>query len=186
MVEDLFKKEGGNTKLLGSSENVEKDLVHGLLKALYDEYPNYVPLKKLIKYQNILTVFPGITIPSIHRNSENSHKPEFLAEAALVQLTNYIERLDNPEEYRITIKGIELLSTMNLEISSRRLENLSKNLLTLTGLLAVFTFTSILSILYIHYASLVSALDIFVSIFVISIAIIGLGFWVAYYIIKIR
>ena len=184
MRRDLPKNNGEKTKPSNAIKNVEKDLVYGLLRTLYEKYPGYVSFSKLTDYQNILSDFSGITIPSIYRNSENSHKPEFLAEAALVQLTHYIERLDSPVRYRITIKGIELLNAMNLEASSRRLEKLSNSLFTLTGLLAVFTLASILSNLYVHYTSLESALDIFVLIFVISIGIIGLGFGVAYLIIK--
>ncbi|MEM2987780.1 MAG: hypothetical protein QXK26_01910, partial [Candidatus Bathyarchaeia archaeon] len=182
---DSSKNNGKKTKPPNAIKNdVKKDLVYGLLRTLYEEYPNYVSSSKLVDYQNILSNFSGIRIPSIHRNTENSHKPKFLAGTALVQLTQYIEKPDNLEEYRITIKGIELLNAMNLEASSKRLENLSNNLLTLTGLLAVFTLTSILSILYVHYTSLESALDIFVLILGISIAIIGLSFLVVYIIKK--
>ena len=166
MVEDLFKKEGGNTKPLGSSENVEKDLVHGLLKALYDEYPNYVPLEKLIKYQNILTDFSGIIMPSIHKNSENSHKPEFLAEAALVQLTHYIERQNKFENYRITAKGIELLNAINLNKSSRNLENLSSWLLKFTVILGILATTSALSSIYTTTGSMAATAHIFLVFFV--------------------
>ncbi|MCL5440786.1 MAG: hypothetical protein M1448_02805 [Candidatus Marsarchaeota archaeon] len=187
---DLSKNNGEKTKPSNAIKNdVKKDLVYGLLRTLYEKYPNYVSYSELIDYKNILSNFSGITIPSIHRNSENSHKPEFLAEAALVQLTNYIEKLDNSENYRITIKGIELLNAINLETSSRRLENLSKSLLTLTGLLAVFTLTSILSTLYINYKihityeSLASALRNFIPFFIISAIVVLLSFIVAYIII---
>ena len=189
MEEELSKNNGEKTKSSNTIKNVEKDLVYGLLRTLYKNYPNYVSFSKLTDYQNILSDFSGITIPSIHRNSENSHKPEFLAEAALVQLTHYIEKLDNPEEYRITIKGIELLNAMNLEISSRRLENLSKSLLTLTGLLAVFTLTSILSLLYINYKihiiyeRLAGALKNFIPFFIISAIVVSVSFIAAYIIV---
>ena len=189
MEEELSKNNGEKTKSSNTIKNVEKDLVYGLLRTLYKNYPNYVSFSKLTDYQNILSDFSGITIPSIHRNSENSHKPEFLAEAALVQLTHYIEKLDNPEEYRITIKGIELLNAMNLEISSRRLENLSKSLLTFTGLLAVFTLTSILSLLYINYKihiiyeRLAGALKNFIPFFIISAIVVSVSFIAAYIIV---
>ena len=70
---------------------------------------------------------------------------------------------------------------MNLEASSRRLENLSDHLLTLTGLLAVFTLTSILSTIYINYEipityeRLASALKNFIPFFLISAIIIILS-----------
>ncbi len=189
MRRDLSKNNGEKTKSSNTIKNVEKDLIYGLLRTLYENYPNYVSFSKLTDYQNILSDFSGITIPSIYRNSENSHKPEFLAEAALVQLTHYIEKLDNSEEYRITIKGIELLNAMNLEISSRRLENLSKSLLTFTGLLAVFTLTSILSLLYINYKihiiyeRLAGALKNFIPFFIISAIVVSVSFIAAYIIV---
>ena len=190
MRRDLSKNNGKKTKPPNAIKNdVKKDLVYGLLKTLYEEYPNYVSSSKLIDYRNILSEFSGITMPPIQRNGENSRKPEFLAEAALVQLTQYIEKPDNLEEYRITIKGIELLNAMNLEASSKRLENLSNSLLTLTGLLAVFTLTSILSLLYINYKikitseNLASALINFIPFFIISVSVVSLSFFASYIII---
>ena len=190
MEEDLSKNNGEKITPSNAIKNViKKDLVYGLLKTLYKEYPNYVSSSKLVDYQNILSNFSGIRIPSIHRNTENSHKPKFLAGTALVQLTQYIEKPDNLEEYRITIKGIELLNAMNLEASSKRLENLSNSLLTLTGLLAVFTLTSILSLLYINYKikitseNLASALINFIPFFIISVSVVSLSFFASYIII---
>ena len=171
MIEDLFKKDGGNTNPLSSSKNVKKDLVYGLLKTLYDEYPNYVPLKKLAKYQNILSDFSGITIPSVHRNSENSSRPEFLAEAALVQLTQYIEKQDNFESYRITIKGIELLNAVDLNKSSGNLYELSRWLFTFTAILAILAMSNALASIYVSTKNINTTLQIFVVFLALSIVI---------------
>ena len=171
MLEELSKKDSEDTKPLSSSENVEKDLVHGLLKALYNDYPSYVSLEKLTKYQNILSDFSGITIPSVQRNNENSHKPEFLAESALVQLTHYIEKQDKFENYRITAKGIELLNAMNLNKSSRNLENLSSWLLKFTVILGILATTSALSSIYTATRSMAATTQIFLVFFVVGASI---------------
>lgn len=175
VLEDSSKKDNGDTKPFNNFENVKKDLVYGLLKTLYDEYPNYVPLKKLAKYQNILPDFSGITIPSVRRNSENSNRPEFLAEAALVRLTQYIEKQKNFENYRITIKGIELLNAIGLNKSSHNLEDSTRFLLSLTGLLTILTLTNILTSLYVKTKNINNTLELFIAFLFLSILVIILA-----------
>ena len=176
MRRDLSKNNGEKTKPSNVIKNViKKDLVYGLLKALYKEYPNYVSSSKLVDYQNILSDFSGITIPSIQRNDENSSKPEFLAEAALVQLTQYIEKQDDFENYRITIKGIELLNAIGLNKSSHNLKDSTRFLLSLTGLLTILTLTNILTSIYLKTKNINNTLEIFIAFLVLSVFVIVLA-----------
>ena len=176
MEEDLSKNNGEKITPSNAIKNViKKDLVYGLLKTLYKEYPNYVSSSKLVDYQNILSDFSGITIPSIQRNDENSSKPEFLAEAALVQLTQYIEKQDDFENYRITIKGIELLNAIGLNKSSHNLKDSTRFLLSLTGLLTILTLTNILTSIYLKTKNINNTLEIFIAFLVLSVFVIVLA-----------
>lgn len=175
MVEDPLRKDGETTQSPDTSHNVKKDMVYNLLRTLYKQYPNYVSFNKLAEYKEVLTDLSGITIPAVQRNSENSHKPDFLAEAALVQLTQYIEKEDYSENYKITIKGIELLNAMDLNKSSRNLEGSTKFLLSLTGLLTVLTLTNILTSIYVKTKSINSTLNIFVIFLLLSVSVIAIA-----------
>lgn len=166
------------------SKSLKNGSLYGLLNTLYKDYPNYVAFEKLNNYQNILKDFSNNIISSKQENSK------IVSEAVSVQLTNYIEKQDNLESYRITIKGIELLNAMDLKMSSERLEKLSNTLLALTVLLAIFTLTDALSYLYINYKIQLSeqilseALNNFITFLVISAIIIVLSFFIAQIIIK--
>lgn len=172
---DLSKNNDESAKPPNDIKNVKKDLVYGLLKSLYKRYPNYVSSSELRDYRNILSDFSGITIPSIQRNSKNSNKPEFLAEAALVQLTQYIEKQDNFESYRITIKGIELLNTIGLNKSSHNLKDSTRFLLSLTGLLTILTLTNILTSIYLKTKNINNTLEIFIAFLLLSIFVVVLA-----------
>jgi len=75
---------------------------------------------------------------------------EYLADVAEIRQTKFIDMLSLGKEngYSITPKGIEFLSSLNLQKSSLRLEKSTLRLIELTGLLAVFALASLFSFIY--------------------------------------
>ena len=175
LVEDSSRKDGETTQPPNTSHNVKKDMAYNLLRTLYKRYPNYVSFDELAEYKDVLADLSGITIPAVQRNSENSHKPEFLAEAALAKLTRYIEKQDYYENYRITIKGIELLNAIDLNKSSRNLEGSTRFLLSLTGLLTVLTLTNVITSIYVKTKNFDSTLGLFVIFLLLSTLVIAIA-----------
>jgi len=75
---------------------------------------------------------------------------EYLADVAEIRQTKFIDMMSLGKEngYSITPKGIEFLNSLNLQKSSRRLEESTLKLIALTGLLAVFALASLFSFTY--------------------------------------
>jgi len=75
---------------------------------------------------------------------------EYLADVAAIRQTKFIDMVSLGKEnwYSITPRGIEFLSSLNLQKSSLRLEKSTLRLIALTGLLSVFALASLFSFIY--------------------------------------
>jgi len=136
--------------------NKRQYLVLGLLRLLRSRYPDLVEERELCEYNDVLTEPLGIIAPApkTTKKGNQSSDIDYLSKVAMIRSTNFIElykgvlnsdpQKNIPNKYKITLKGIEFLSQIELQKSSERLENLTYTLFVITGLLAIFAFAQII------------------------------------------
>ena len=169
-------------------------LVLGLLRLLRSRYPDLVEEKELCEYQDVLIEPLGIIAPApkITKKGNQSSDMDYLAKVAAIRATNYIELYKGtpnpdpakniPNRYKITLKGIEFLSQVELQKSSERLESLTHILYVFTALLAIFALSQIILTTNnepskVGFAIAVSAGVIFIALILVAI-IVALARWV--------
>ena len=155
-----------------------------LLKLLRDKYPNTVEEKEICEYNDVLLEPLGL-LPSSPGKGQGSNIT-YLAKRAVIRQTNYIELIKGtvnptnqtttPNRYRINLKGMELLSQIEMQESSKRLERLTLLLAVITSILAIFALTSIMLTPNITVSDIQQTLSYAAVIVIIAIIVLVIAF----------